>query len=577
MKEIKLIIILVSLIFYLGVSAKNVFAADFYISPTGNDSNNGQTSSTPVATFAHAETLLNAGDTLILMDGIYNQQLHPRKSGTEGNPITYMAQNRGQAIIQMTTPGEAILLASNSSGYPGGAFYCHDITIDGLIARSNGEYNTIVINSWDSATEAEMVKRIIIRNIGAFGSALDANAAAVAIGNNATYITIEDSFAYGIGRAAMIAFGSSHITVRRVVLRYDYWRGTGKINDPRRAFSGYNTQDSVFENIIVLDGAPMPPEVSCDMAGMVASGNLTPAYVTHSARNKYLGSIVLNTVGNGLLTNGGGSPNEDQQFKDLIFHKVTGYGAVVEQLETRGIYEYITIKNSGALGFKTGTNGVSDETIKNFFIDTTGGVGFYLENPSAVTTFVDNTAINLVSGSPIEASYAPTLDYLTRPTMVTGHERGGTMVNRYVDGNLTSIPLWPWPNEDLIRENMCDPDDLITAHRTSANGAGWEPEWCASNKTLTEHIWEYLGNECPEEICGAISIRSDVDNSSATNTTDALLTLRNSLGLSMDGTAWQVGATTGDVDCSGASNSTDALLILRYSLGLSMDGTSWCE
>ncbi|EKE21384.1 MAG: hypothetical protein ACD_7C00265G0006 [uncultured bacterium] len=66
-------------------------------------------------------------------------------------------------------------------------------------------------------------------------------------------------------------------------------------------------------------------------------------------------------------------------------------------------------------------------------------------------------------------------------------------------------------------------------------------------------------------------------NSSVTNTTDALLTLRNSLGLSMNGTAWQSGATTGDVNCDLTSNSTDALLILRYSLGLSMDGTSWCE
>ncbi|KKP80522.1 MAG: hypothetical protein UR82_C0091G0003 [Candidatus Moranbacteria bacterium GW2011_GWF1_35_5] len=78
-------------------------------------------------------------------------------------------------------------------------------------------------------------------------------------------------------------------------------------------------------------------------------------------------------------------------------------------------------------------------------------------------------------------------------------------------------------------------------------------------------------------LAGNSIIRSDVDNSSVTNTTDALLTLRNSLGLSMDGTAWQVSATTGDVDCNETSNSTDALLILRYSLGLSMDGTSWCE
>ncbi|KKP67659.1 MAG: hypothetical protein UR66_C0012G0023 [Candidatus Moranbacteria bacterium GW2011_GWE1_35_17] len=86
------------------------------------------------------------------------------------------------------------------------------------------------------------------------------------------------------------------------------------------------------------------------------------------------------------------------------------------------------------------------------------------------------------------------------------------------------------------------------------------------------------GVDCGGSCTACITvIRSDVDNSSVTNTTDALLTLRNSLGLSMDGTAWVTSATTGDVNCDLASNSTDALLILRYSLGLSMDGTSWCE
>ncbi|HBR79236.1 MAG TPA: hypothetical protein DEA46_02280 [Candidatus Moranbacteria bacterium] len=73
------------------------------------------------------------------------------------------------------------------------------------------------------------------------------------------------------------------------------------------------------------------------------------------------------------------------------------------------------------------------------------------------------------------------------------------------------------------------------------------------------------------------SLRSDVDGNLASNTTDALLTLRNSIGLNMSATAWQASATTGDVNCNGSSNSTDALLILRYSIGLSMSGTSWCE
>jgi len=72
-------------------------------------------------------------------------------------------------------------------------------------------------------------------------------------------------------------------------------------------------------------------------------------------------------------------------------------------------------------------------------------------------------------------------------------------------------------------------------------------------------------------------IRADVDNNSTINTTDAMLTLRNSLGLSMSGTNWFSSTTTGDVNCDGNSNSTDAMLILRHSLGLDMTGTGWCE
>jgi hypothetical protein len=73
-----------------------------------------------------------------------------------------------------------------------------------------------------------------------------------------------------------------------------------------------------------------------------------------------------------------------------------------------------------------------------------------------------------------------------------------------------------------------------------------------------------------------VTIRADVDQSGGVNSTDALLTLRNSLGLEMSGTNWQSSSTTGEVNCDGNSNSTDALLILRSSLGLEMSGTGWC-
>ena len=74
----------------------------------------------------------------------------------------------------------------------------------------------------------------------------------------------------------------------------------------------------------------------------------------------------------------------------------------------------------------------------------------------------------------------------------------------------------------------------------------------------------------------SISFRADVDNNSQINSTDAMLTLRNSVNLDMSGTDWQASNTTGDADCDGDADSTDAMLILRDSLGLDMSVTGWC-
>ncbi len=75
----------------------------------------------------------------------------------------------------------------------------------------------------------------------------------------------------------------------------------------------------------------------------------------------------------------------------------------------------------------------------------------------------------------------------------------------------------------------------------------------------------------------SLDVQFDANQDFQINTTDAMLTLRNSLGLDMANTNWQTSATTGDVNCDGNSNSTDAMLLLRYSLGLDMGSTDWCD
>src|SRR3989344_5695712 len=92
--------ILIIAFVYLFIFTAPIHAATYYVSPTGNDSSAGTSTSSPWATFNHAWQNLYPGDTLYLMNGIYKQALSPNvRSGQAGNPITIKAQNPGQATV----------------------------------------------------------------------------------------------------------------------------------------------------------------------------------------------------------------------------------------------------------------------------------------------------------------------------------------------------------------------------------------------------------------------------------------------------------------------------------------------
>jgi hypothetical protein len=87
-----------------------------------------------------------------------------------------------------------------------------------------------------------------------------------------------------------------------------------------------------------------------------------------------------------------------------------------------------------------------------------------------------------------------------------GGDIGATILNRYgVSGtlwgepgynSLTQEPLWPFPNEDVIKEKMSSwtgPNDGERGFCANDTGLYGGPI------TLTSYIWEYLGNPCPSE------------------------------------------------------------------------------
>lgn len=73
----------------------------FWVSPDGDDSNDGQTENTAWKTLNHAARTLVAGQTAIFKDGTYNETQPTvfQTSGSADAPITIKAQNRHKAII----------------------------------------------------------------------------------------------------------------------------------------------------------------------------------------------------------------------------------------------------------------------------------------------------------------------------------------------------------------------------------------------------------------------------------------------------------------------------------------------
>lgn len=84
----------------------------FYVAPLGRDANHG-TIEEPWRTIGKANNELNAGDTVLIRGGDYDEVIEPRNSGAPGSPITYRSYP-GETV---TIRGEAEKQALVSIGW----------------------------------------------------------------------------------------------------------------------------------------------------------------------------------------------------------------------------------------------------------------------------------------------------------------------------------------------------------------------------------------------------------------------------------------------------------------------------
>lgn len=76
------------ILFTAVLSAVQIFAAEYYVSPSGNDSNDGSKAK-PFATITCAASKVKAGDTVKILPGLYREEIKFSKKGTANAPITF--------------------------------------------------------------------------------------------------------------------------------------------------------------------------------------------------------------------------------------------------------------------------------------------------------------------------------------------------------------------------------------------------------------------------------------------------------------------------------------------------------
>lgn len=484
--------------------------ATYYLSPTGNDGNDGRSPAAPWKTFAHAFATMAGGDTLILLDGVYGAA-----QGT--GYMSYLGANSAQPPSGLSVCQPTVIRALN----PG------SVTVVGnlFIGRSFRKDSFITIRglTFEGGADLYNTSYVTLKDVGVHG--------ALGIGTNDhndgnSYALLEDVWAWGNERIAFIVYRSDHIVVRRAVFRNDGCIVAG-CSDSGNAVVGtaiYNSHDVSFQNVIVLDSV-LGPNGFGGAGDFMATWHNNFFFPWH--RNEWLGSMSINSqLGPSFFYDIDNLPAAAQPmatYRNIVAwnaaagfaanmncgtgcaaHNITVHNAT---LETNGSDDGLWINsnlNNGVIDVKNivafggGTRGVSSPTAPRY-INVNGFSSPYEQSPCVTGCYTSNPIADGLTPSLRHPIRIETGSFL-KGKGENGADIGANIVFRYgTDGTrhgeagyntLTSVPLWPWPNEARIRREMC-------AATTRGFCTGGQRLGNLGPVTLTTYVWELLNVPIP--------------------------------------------------------------------------------
>jgi MYXO-CTERM domain-containing protein len=499
-------------------------ANTLYVAKTGADTGSCTSSSAPCATITFAIAAMSGGDTLVVGDGTYAEQVTGMPSGSATAYTTIMAANDWGVTIDGSGFANNYL-----DGIRVSASY---VAIRGFhVKMSQAADNNVGIDVYMS--DHVKIQRCSVSYAGTTG-----DVAAINVGPASDYTLVEESYVYGGSRYPFLVYQSTHTVVRRCVSRLDYWNGSLEAAN----FANYNGDMTVWENNIAIDS---------DTANILGGAGLYAGFFNENkppdsswsgtaTRETHRGNIVLNvkafysaiydydisnlhTYSDDIVWDSYGGLYADYLHGDAPVLNMSGLtiGKVL------GMYDAANGQGSAGTGFYVGPGAsgtiVMNNVTSSIFWDepsygiadyATGDYNSYWGNGANYGGIYKTPAAgphdlttNLTSG----LMYLPRIE--AGSMLATAGESGGQVGASVVMAwgttgtlwgdpgydTITADPLWPFPNEAVIAADMAS---YTGPGAAGARGFTTGTSKDGSPQTLTKYIWEYLGNQIPADVYG---------------------------------------------------------------------------
>jgi hypothetical protein len=509
-----------------------VGAEIWWISKTGSDSNSGKSIDSAFATFRKALRTMAAGDTLYVDDGVYTDSIGAFEGPYSDWTDVEEAKNGLSASRRTRILGyrkHAVVIDGGGEYYPLFIFKGQHIEIGNMVflhARLDGAGGS-------SPVEIQESLDIYLHDVGAaYPDPACDNCQAIVVARSSE-VLVEGCWAWGFGaRYGILLYAGLKNTARRNVVRYD-----GSVDgEPKAAIALYSEDQSIAENNIAIDYDSGPDDTGDVHAVLFTTSSVSltpPSFPPGLPRGlksvAWYGNVAVNTVSTG----------ESVMFFDSLT-SVGGTITAVDNVVGNGLAPFKAKENTIGIWVSNDQGTTHAITLSHNTVYNITGNGVRVDAPPrwSAVTFNDNLIGKLIPASstcfddvsddgaritasnnhlfgcgsptvPRDASLLnadPRLAYLLKVEAGTpgsgtgtgGRDRGANVVKRYVGGVLSDQDLWPFPNEDAIRQDLCAGPDGTSLNGAPINTRGHNATgWCASGKSLTRYVWEQLGQPSP--------------------------------------------------------------------------------